>query len=229
MNQEEIGNKIKQIRIDNNLTQREFADIFGVTYQAVSKWENGKNLPDISIMKLICDKYNYNLDELLGNEIKDKDKPKKKRLHYIILFVVIILIVGGLIYFVYNHSNFHFGTINSTCDEFKISGSVAYNSSKTTIYISDVKYCGEEDSTNYKRIESTLFLSKNNVDKSIYSDSKENVTLNEYLDNFSMQVNSNICINFDGELLLSIIAYDQDEKATIYKIPLTLSDSCSIH
>ena len=62
MNQEEIGNKIKQIRVDNNLTQREFADIFGVTYQAVSKWENGKNLPDISIMKLICDKYNYNLD-----------------------------------------------------------------------------------------------------------------------------------------------------------------------
>lgn len=227
MNQEEIGNKIKQIRIDNNLTQREFADIFGVTYQAVSKWENGKNLPDISIMKLICDKYNYNLDELLGNDIKTK--PKKKRLHYIILFVVLILIVGGVIFFVIKNSTFHFGTINSTCDEFKISGSVAYNSSKTTIYISDVKYCGEEDNTNYKRIESTLFLSKNNVDKSIYSDSKENVSLNEYLDNFSMQVNSNICINFDGELLLSIIAYDQDEKATIYKIPLTLSDSCSIH
>lgn len=227
MNQEEIGNKIKQIRIDNNLTQREFADIFGVTYQAVSKWENGKNLPDISIMKLICDKYNYNLDELLGNK---NNKPKsKKKLHYIILFVVIILVIIGLIFFIINRSNFHFGTINSTCDEFKISGSVAYNSSKTSIYISDVKYCGEENNTNYKRIESTLFLSKNNVDKSIYSDSKENISLNDYLDNFSMQVNSNICIDFDGELLLSIIAYDQDEKATIYKIPLTLSDSCSIH
>ena len=227
MNQEEIGNKIKQIRIDNNLTQREFADIFGVTYQAVSKWENGKNLPDISIMKLICDKYNYNLDELLGNK---NNKPKsKKKLHYIILFVVIILAIIGLVFFIINRSNFHFGTINSTCDEFKISGSVAYNSSKTSIYISDVKYCGEENNTNYKRIESTLFLSKNNVDKSIYSDSKDNISLNDYLDNFSMQVNSNICINFDGELLLSIIAYDQDEKATIYKIPLTLSDSCSIH
>ena len=85
MNQEKIGNTIKQIRIDNNLTQKEFADIFGVTYQAVSKWENGKNLPDISIMKLICDKYNYNLDELLGNE--KKPKSKNKNVIFIILFV----------------------------------------------------------------------------------------------------------------------------------------------
>ncbi len=227
MNQEEIGNKIKQIRIDNNLTQREFADIFGVTYQAVSKWENGKNLPDISIMKLICDKYNYNLDELLGNKVKTK--VKKNILHYIILFVVIILVITGIVFFIIKNSNFHFGTINSTCDDFKISGSVAYNSSKTSIYISDVKYCGDEDNIEYKRIESTLFLSKNNVDKSLYNDSKENVSLKDYLDEFSMQVNSNICINFDGELLLSIIAYDQDEKATIYKIPLSLSDSCSVH
>ena len=227
MNQEEIGNKIKQIRIDNNLTQREFADIFGVTYQAVSKWENGKNLPDISIMKLICDKYNYNLDELLGNKVKTK--VKKNRLHYIILFAVIILVITGIVFFIIKNSNFHFGTINSTCDDFKISGSVAYNSSKTSIYISDVKYCGDENNIEYKRIESTLFLSKNNVDKSLYNDSKENVSLKDYLDEFSMQVNSNICINFDGELLLSIIAYDQDEKATIYKIPLSLSDSCSVH
>ncbi len=227
MNQEEIGNKIKQIRIDNNLTQREFADIFGVTYQAVSKWENGKNLPDISIMKLICDKYNYNLDELLGNKVKTK--VKKNRLHYIILSAVIILVITGIVFFIIKNSNFHFGTINSTCDDFKISGSVAYNSSKTSIYISDVKYCGDEDNIEYKRIESTLFLSKNNVDKSLYNDSKENVSLKDYLDEFSMQVNSNICINFDGELLLSIIAYDQDEKATIYKIPLSLSDSCSVH
>ena len=227
MNQEKIGNTIKQIRIDNNLTQKEFADIFGVTYQAVSKWENGKNLPDISIMKLICDKYNYNLDELLGNE--KKPKSKNKNIIFIILFVVIIILIIGLVFFIINHSNFHFGTINSSCDEFKISGSVAYNSSKTSIYISDVKYCGEENNTIYKKIESTLFLSKNNVDKSIYSDSKDNVSLNNYLDNFSMQVNSNICLNFDGELILSIIAYDERDKATIYKIPLSLSDSCSIH
>ena len=63
MNQDKIGNFIKSIRLDNNLTQKEFADKLGVTYQAVSKWENGKNIPDIAILKQICDEYNIDTDE----------------------------------------------------------------------------------------------------------------------------------------------------------------------
>lgn len=42
MNQERIGKLIKKIRKDNNLTQQELAKKYGITYQAVSKWENGK-------------------------------------------------------------------------------------------------------------------------------------------------------------------------------------------
>lgn len=41
MNQEKIGKLIKKIRQDNNLTQQELAKKYGITYQAVSKWENG--------------------------------------------------------------------------------------------------------------------------------------------------------------------------------------------
>lgn len=41
MYQEKIGNFIKEIRTKNNLTQKQFADKYNVTYQAVSKWENG--------------------------------------------------------------------------------------------------------------------------------------------------------------------------------------------
>ena len=51
MNSEKIGKFIKEIRKKNNLTQKELADKYGVTYQAVSKWENGINLPDISLIK----------------------------------------------------------------------------------------------------------------------------------------------------------------------------------
>ena len=42
MNPERIGQMIKEIRKKNHLTQKQFADKYGVTYQAVSKWENGK-------------------------------------------------------------------------------------------------------------------------------------------------------------------------------------------
>ena len=42
MDNEKISEFIKKIRKDNNLTQKELAAKYGVTYQAVSKWENGK-------------------------------------------------------------------------------------------------------------------------------------------------------------------------------------------
>ena len=51
MNPKKVGSLIKQIRLDNHLTQKDLADKYGVTYQAVSKWENGTNLPDISLIK----------------------------------------------------------------------------------------------------------------------------------------------------------------------------------
>ena len=64
MDSEKIGKLIKDIRNKNNLTQKEFADKYSVTYQAVSKWENGKNLPDISLLHQICHDFNINLDYL---------------------------------------------------------------------------------------------------------------------------------------------------------------------
>lgn len=47
MDQEKFGKFIKQIRKDHNLTQKQLAEKYNVTYQAVSKWETGKNMPDI--------------------------------------------------------------------------------------------------------------------------------------------------------------------------------------
>ena len=53
MNQEKVGNLIKKLRKDNNLTQKELADKLNVTFQAVSKWENGKSVPDIAQLRQI--------------------------------------------------------------------------------------------------------------------------------------------------------------------------------
>ena len=46
-----VGERIAQIRKYNRINQSDLADKLGVTYQAVSKWENGKNIPDIMILK----------------------------------------------------------------------------------------------------------------------------------------------------------------------------------
>mgnify|MGYP000280822971 CR=1 FL=1 len=64
MNQEKIGKLIKKIRIKNKLSQKEFADKYGVTPQAVSKWETGKNIPDIAILKEIIQDENIEKEKI---------------------------------------------------------------------------------------------------------------------------------------------------------------------
>lgn len=63
MDQSKIGQLIKKIRKENHLTQQEFASRYGVTYQAVSKWENGKNIPDVALLKQICQDYHMDLND----------------------------------------------------------------------------------------------------------------------------------------------------------------------
>ena len=75
MDQEKIGKLIKEIRQKNNLTQKQFADKYGITYQAVSKWENGKNMPDVSLLKQISKDFKVNIEDLLEGNIS----PKKKK------------------------------------------------------------------------------------------------------------------------------------------------------
>ena len=63
-----IGKKIKQARIDQNMTQMQLADAMGVSYQAVSNWERGNSMPDISKLADLCAALHISVNELLGIE-----------------------------------------------------------------------------------------------------------------------------------------------------------------
>ena len=65
---------IKKTRLDNNITQEEYAKKFGVTRQTVSSWENGKSLPDLQLIITICNTYNLSLDALLNEDQKYVNK-----------------------------------------------------------------------------------------------------------------------------------------------------------
>ncbi|MCH5339641.1 MAG: helix-turn-helix domain-containing protein [Acetatifactor sp.] len=71
MNTESFGKKILSIRQNANLTQEELALRMGVTPQAISKWERGQGLPDISILSDLCRLLNVSSDLLLGLEYKN--------------------------------------------------------------------------------------------------------------------------------------------------------------
>lgn len=65
-----IAARIKQARIDKNMTQMQLADIMGVSYQAVSNWERGNSMPDISKLGDLCSALDLTVNDLLGMEEK---------------------------------------------------------------------------------------------------------------------------------------------------------------
>ena len=68
MNQEKIGKFIAECRKDKKMTQSEFAEKLNITDRSVSNWENGRNMPDLSLFKSICDELDITINELLSGE-----------------------------------------------------------------------------------------------------------------------------------------------------------------
>lgn len=71
MNQ--IGQRIKELRKANDLTQERLADHLGVTYKAVSKWECGLTVPDLSLIMPLTKILHVTADELLGGKSEEND------------------------------------------------------------------------------------------------------------------------------------------------------------
>lgn len=61
-----VGKKIAKLRKNNNMTQFELADTLGISFQAVSNWERGNSMPDISKLPEIAELFQVSIDEILG-------------------------------------------------------------------------------------------------------------------------------------------------------------------
>lgn len=67
-NMTRIGATIARHRKENNMTQMELADLMGISFQAVSNWERGLSMPDISKLPELAQLFGVSIDELLGQE-----------------------------------------------------------------------------------------------------------------------------------------------------------------
>jgi len=227
---EKIGRLIKNIREKNKLTQRQFAEKYNVSFQAVSKWENGKNLPDIALLKQICEDNKISLEDVLNGE---KKKKSSKSLILVLGIVGLLLIVTGILIVVgysKNTNNIKFKTITSSCATFKITGLAAYNKSQSTLLISKIEFCGEEDETVFKELSYSLY-DANGDDKILISKGLEdtNKTIKEYVESLRIEVAdyAELCYSEDvSDLLLEINVVNEEDVSVSYKIPLTLEDDC---
>jgi transcriptional regulator with XRE-family HTH domain len=80
MDLKKIGEFLKELRREKELSQEALAEIFRVSRRTVSRWETGRNLPDITVLLEIADFYDLDLREILNGERKGKvmDKDVKE-------------------------------------------------------------------------------------------------------------------------------------------------------
>ena len=104
----DFGEQIKSIRKKENLTQEQFAMKLNVSRQAVSNWENNKNLPDIGMLILMSNVFQISLDQLIigGNDMNNmtekviKDGSETRRAKYNMISSVIggiLLLIGVML------------------------------------------------------------------------------------------------------------------------------------
>ena len=79
MNQIKIGKFIAECRKKNNLTQMQLAEKLNITDRAISKWENGKTMPDSSIMLDLCNELKISVNELLSGEMINMESKNEKQ------------------------------------------------------------------------------------------------------------------------------------------------------
>lgn len=87
MDQIQIGQFIAQKRKAAGYTQRQLADILGISDKTVSKWECGNGMPEVSLMLPLCDALHINVNELLsGEDVTDanyKQKAEENMMHLV--------------------------------------------------------------------------------------------------------------------------------------------------
>ncbi len=78
MDLEKIGKFIAESRRKKNITQQELAEKLGVSDRTIGNWENGRNMPDVSLFKPLCSELDISLNDLLsGEKVSEKEYQEK--------------------------------------------------------------------------------------------------------------------------------------------------------
>lgn len=133
MNQEKIGKFIAECRRNKKMTQAELAEKLGVTNRSVSNWENGKNMPDLSLFQILCLELEITINELIsGEKIVNSNEYQQKseenifntlkytnkkikfltRISFVLLIVCFLLFIGTISYG-YFHKQFNQNYVNN--------------------------------------------------------------------------------------------------------------------
>lgn len=225
MDCKKIGKYIKIKRMRVGLTQDELGDKLGVTGKAVSKWECGVALPDVSLFNDLANILQIEVSELLTGEdgIKKEIDYKNRRLMYrlgMIIFILIVLVVFFGSFFINNYNKVHVYDLVSAHSDFYVEGKLITVGSESYLSISDVKFVDNKYNT-YAIVKNFNYqLFHNN--KKVYSSSnlRDNNTLNYFINNIN--VFSIIKYVSNDSINLKIVYSNDNSKDENYIVPIEI-------
>lgn len=235
MNQEKIGKFIYDLRKKYNLTQAELASRLHVTAQAVSKWENGRGVPDIELLKKLSEEFDVSISELIEGQ---KEHKKTKKIWFLsgAVLVVVVVTIALLIVLQRVDESFTFSSLICDNDSFSINGVIAYDDAKKSVYISNIHYCDEIlEEPKAQAVECILYEVVNDEEIEIarygsLNDVKDNDYISKYLSNIEFNIDDYTCgCNSDtcNNLHIRINALNEQNEVITYEIPLSVNHTCS--
>ncbi len=160
MNQERIGKFIAKCRKDRKLTQIELAEKLGVSEKSVGNWENGRNMPDLSLFKPLCNILNISINDLMSGEKVDNqnyintleenivdmvaniERKKTKRKKFIIITfigILVMMLIGRILYINYELDvKYDSRTMNCNITDKEIQFNIKGQSVLNTYYTSKI-------------------------------------------------------------------------------------------
>ena len=108
MNTSKTAELLVELRKNRNITQITLAEELGISFQAVSKWERGENLPDSGLLVNLAEFYGITVDEILKGKLIEKEDSKRvlKRKRTIFIIAVALIILSPISIFIYGVENY---------------------------------------------------------------------------------------------------------------------------
>jgi transcriptional regulator with XRE-family HTH domain len=221
MNQNKIGKIIENKRKEKNLTQKELAELLGISNTAISKWENGNNLPDISMLAPLAETLELDLLELISvqnsvHEENQKRQPKIRKIRRYRSIALIIIVVGLICLTSYiTHDNtmdkveeklnnqVEVYKITSKDQSFRIDGYMIFNNKESIIVLEKVLFQGNEEEYD---------IEYSNIDTAYYYIYLDNL----FIINKKIQITDKK-IDFLNDILKSIPVISYPEKNLLNK------------
>lgn len=225
-----IGQFIKQLRTERNLSQYQLADMIPITRQAVSKWERGVSVADSLTLIKLAEIFDVTVDELLTGERKNKDTSDKmkevtlsmvdeniskgKKIKKIVIVNVIIVAVLALLFLAYyffnSYNSMKFYRVSGKSENFLQDKGILVVTKQKIYFQSGKIECADDIKIN----ELNLYLKNGKKEYLIYSNNDSNFLI---IDHFGY--NSYFKYNDIDKLIKKLyleIVYNDGKKEKIH-------------